>query len=222
MWREALLVAGKDLRIEMRSRVSTNQVVPFAMLVLLLFAFALDPDRGLLRRAAPGLFWIAVLFACILAVQRSFGLESADQARDSLRLAALDPAAIFLGKAGALLVQLLMLELFLAIGVVVFYNTALGGIPWLVIASVLATLGLAAAGSIYGVLAASLKVRDTLLPLLLLPVVAPVLLAATRFWESAISGNPGGGSAWLQLLGVYALVYLCFGILAFGSLLEES
>ena len=99
MWRDAALVAGKDLRIEMRTRVATNQVAPFAVLVLVLFGFALDPDSGLLTKAAPGLFWIAVLFCSLLAVQRSFAVEAADSAQDGLRLSGLDPAGIFLGKA---------------------------------------------------------------------------------------------------------------------------
>ena len=71
MWRDALLVAGKDLRVEVRSRVGLNQVVPFAVLVLVLFAFALDPEQDVLVRAAAGLFWIAVLLATLLAVPRS-------------------------------------------------------------------------------------------------------------------------------------------------------
>ncbi|MEA2685706.1 MAG: heme exporter protein, partial [Actinomycetota bacterium] len=66
MWRDAALVAGKDLRIEARSRVGVNQVVPFALLVLVLFAFALDSDRGTLAKVGPGLFWVAVMFSALL------------------------------------------------------------------------------------------------------------------------------------------------------------
>src|SRR5438132_12319306 len=98
VWHDTALVAGKDLRIEARSRVATSQVAPFALLVLVLFAFALDPDRGVLTRAAPGLFWVAVLFSAVLAVQRSFAIESEDRARDGLRLSGLDPARILSGK----------------------------------------------------------------------------------------------------------------------------
>ena len=101
MWRDAALVAGKDLRIELRSRVVMHQVAPLAVLVLVLFAFALGPDRAPMAQAAPGLFWVAVLFATVLAVQRSFALESADGARDGLRLSGLDPAGVFLGKTAA-------------------------------------------------------------------------------------------------------------------------
>jgi heme exporter protein B len=224
VWRDALLVAGKDLRIEARSRVGLYQIVPFALLVLVLFAFALDPDRGVLVRAAAGLFWVAVLLASLLAVQRSAGLETGDGLGDALRLSGLDPAGIFLGKAAAVAAQLLALEVVLGVGVVVLYDVDLDGIGTLAATAVAATVGLAASGTLYGVLAGGLRIRETLLPLLLLPVVAPVLIAATRASEAALTGldvavRPGD---WLALLGVFAVVYLAFGVLAYGSLLEES
>jgi heme exporter protein B len=222
--RDAWLVAGKDLRVEARSRVTLNQVAPFAVLVLVLFAFALDPDDGVLTRAAAGLFWLAVLFSALLAVQRSQGIEAVEGNRDALRLSGLDPAAIFLGKAGAVAVQLLLLELLLGVGVVVLYDVRPAGLATLALTAAFATVGLATAGTLYGVLAAGLRVRETLLPLLLLPVVAPVLIAATRASESALTGvaldvAPGD---WLRLLGVFAVVYLAFGIVAFGPLMEDS
>jgi heme exporter protein B len=221
VWRDALLVAGKDLRIEARSRVGLYQIVPFALLVLVLFAFALDPDRGVLERATAGLFWVAVLLSTVLAVQRAFALEAGDGVPDALRLAGLDPAAVFLGKGAALIVQLLALEAVLLVGVALLYDTDLRE-PLLLVATCLAaTVGLAAAGSLYGVLAAGLRVRDTLLPLLLLPVVAPVLIGATRAFESALAGTPGEGWPWCGLLAVFAAIYVAFGMLASGPLLEE-
>ena len=75
MWRDAMLVAERDLRIEMRSKVALWQVVPFAILVLLLFAFALGPGPALLKESAPGLFWLALLFSSVLAAQRSLAIE---------------------------------------------------------------------------------------------------------------------------------------------------
>jgi heme exporter protein B len=215
-------VAGKDLRIEARSRVTTNQVAPFAVLVLVLFAFALDPDNGVLTRAASGLFWVAVLFSSLLAVQRSFSIESTDSARDGLRLSGLDPAGIFLGKAAAIALQLIALEVLLGIGVAVLYNADIHGFAVLLATTAAATIGLAAAGTLYGVIAAGLKVRETLLPLLALPAVAPVLLAATRAWESALGIGVDNPWKWVQLLVVFAIVYVVVGILAFGPLLEET
>ncbi len=222
MFRDAALIAGKDLRIEARSRVATNQIAPFAVLVLILFAFALDPDRGILARATAGLFWITVLFCALLAIQRGFSIESADGNRDALRLTSLDPAGIFLGKASAIALELLGLEVLLLIGVVVLYDASLDSAGLLALTIVTATAGLAAAGTLYGVLAAGLRVRETLLPLLLLPVVAPVLIGATRAFEAALAGSPSEGWPWVGLLGVFALVYTALGLVAFGPLLEES
>jgi heme exporter protein B len=224
VWRDALLVAGKDLRIERRSRVALNQVLPFALLVLVLFAFALDPDRGVLVRAAAGLYWVAVLFSALLAVQRSQAVEVGEGTRDALRLSGLDPAGVFLGKAGAVAVQLIVLELLLGVGVVVLYGVDVEGVGLLAVTALVATAGLAAAGTLYGVIAAGLRVRETLLPLLLLPVLAPVLIAATRASETALSGVAVGvpAGSWLALLATFALVYLGFGVVAFGPLLEDA
>ena len=222
MLRDAALVAGKDLRIERRSRVATNQVAPFALLVLVLFAFALDPDRGVLRRAAPGLFWLTVLFAAVLAIQRSFSLEATEGSRDALRLSGLDPGGVFVGKAGAVALELLVLEALLAVGVAALYDVALSGAFLLLTTAAIATVGIAAAGSLYGVLAAGLRGRETLLPVLLLPVVAPVLLAATRASEAALDGVASDGWPWVTVLAVFAAIYVAFGIVAFGPLLEDG
>jgi heme exporter protein B len=219
---EAALVAGKDLRIEARSRITAQQIVPFALVVLLLFAFALDPDRGVLRRVAPGLFWVTVLLAALLAISRSFAVEAQNGARDGLRLSGLDPAAIFLGKAGAVAIELIALESILTVGVVVLFDVSLGSIGPLLLATILATVGVASAGTLYGVLAASSGARETLVPLLVLPVVSPVLLGATRAWEDAIDGVPSDAWPWIGILAIFAVLYTAIGTLAFGPLLEEA
>jgi heme exporter protein B len=222
VWRDAALVAGKDLRVEAHSRVTTNQVAPYALLVLLLFGFAFDQNRSLLAEAAPGLFWVAVLLCSLLAVQRSFALEAGDGARDGLRLSGMDGAGIFLGKAAAVAVQLAALEVVLVAGVTLLFGSRLADPLLLLATAIAATVGLAAAGTIYGAMAAGLRVRETLLPLLLMPVVAPVLLGATQAWRSALGLSPDGGGRWLVLLVAFAAIYVVFGVLAFGSLLEEA
>lgn len=223
MLRDAALIARKDLRLELRSRVALGQILPFALLVLLLFAFALDADRAVLNATTSGLYWIAVLFSALLAVQRSFATEAVDGNRDALLLAGLEPAGIFLGKAAAVAAQLLVLELVLVGGVALFYDTPVRGWPLLVTTCVTATAGLVAAGTIYGALAGGLRVRETLVPLLFLPVVAPVLLGATRAFDAALGGDRGtDGWAWCSLLGMFAVIYVVLGMAAFGSLLEDS
>jgi heme exporter protein B len=225
-WRIARLVATKDLRIERRSRVVVNQVLPFAAVTMLMFAFALDATN-VLERVAPGLIWLATLFSLLVLVQRSFAIEADDGALDALRVAGVDPVAIYWGKALALAAQLAVLELLLIVAAVLLYGAEVpaGGLVLLGVTLVLATAGLASVGTLYGGLTAGFTGRETLLPLLVLPVVAPVLIGATRAVESAL-GTDGAalseGWPWVGLLAVFAVAFGAGGALAFGPLIEEA
>ena len=223
--RIARAVAAKDLRIELRSRVVTNQVLPFSGLVMVMFAFALDND-DVLQRVAGGLVWLATLFSLFMLVQRTFAVETYDGALDSLRVAGVNPQGIFLGKSFALFVQLLVLESVLFVAAVVLYrvNVNGSGVVLLVTCILCATAGLAFVGTLYGGLTAGARGRETLLPLLLLPVVAPVLICATRATESAFRRGGvtvGEGWPWVGVLAVFAAVFGLGGLLSFGSLIEE-
>ena len=220
--RDALLVAGKDLRIERRSRVALAQILPFGGIVVVMFAFALDADRTSLPAAAPGLFWAAVFLAALLAIGRSFSVEESNGARDGLRLSGLDGGSIFVGKAVAIAVELFLLEVVLGVAVVVLYGVTLHGALVLVLTALAATIGLAATGTVYGVLATGLRARDTLVPLLVLPAVTPVMLGATRAFSAAISGPTSDAWPWVQLLAAFSVLAIAAGTMAFGPLLEES
>ncbi len=222
MWRDAWLVMVKDLRIEARSRVGLGQIGPMALLILVLFAFALGADKSALQSGAPGLYWVAVLFAAVIATQRTFAIERADGARDGLRLLGLDPVGTFIGKAMALAVQLVILEVVLTGGIAILYGEQLSSLVLLGAAAVAATVGLSAAAVAYGALAAGTRVSETLLPLLLLPVLAPVLLAATEVWKAGLAGHGSDGEPWMRLLAVFAAVYLVVGAVSFGPLMEEG
>ena len=225
LWRTAALIAAKDLRIEGRSRVVTNQVLPFSSLVMVLFGFALDSD-GALVRSAPGLIWLATIFSLLIVVQRSFAVETADGVLDALRVAGVNPASVFLGKSIALAVQLVVLEVLLVMLAIVLYGVGLtwpGGVV-LVATAAPATCGLAFIGTLFGGLAAGATGRETLLPLLLFPVVAPVLIGATRATEAALGVSGAAtheGWPWVGLLAVCAAVLGVGGTLAFGPLIEE-
>ena len=221
----AVAVARKDLSIEWNSRILTNQVAPFAAIVMVMFAFALD-NEGILQRVAPGLMWLATLFSMLIVVQRSFTVESADGALDALRVAGVDTGAIFVGKSLALMVQLFVLEIILLATAVVLYGVEMTAVGLLeaFVTMVVATAGLGCVGTLYGGLAAGAKGRETLLPLLLLPVVAPVLIGATRATEAAFGS---GGTAvsegwpWIGLLAVFAVIFAVAGTVAFGPLVDE-
>lgn len=235
-WSVVRLIAAKDLRIERRSRVMTNQVLPFAAVTMVLFAFALDAKGApgdnveaatVLELVAPGLVWLATLFSLLVLVQRAFSIEADDGALDALRVAGVDPVAIYWGKALALAVQLAVLEVLLLVTAVFLYGASvpLGGVALLAVTLVLATTGLACVGTLYGGLIAGFTGRESLLPLLVLPVVAPVLIGATRAVESAL-GTDGvalsEGWPWVGLLAVFAAAFGVGGALAFGPLIEEA
>ncbi len=222
MWRDALLVVAKDVRIELRSRVALWQVLPFAVLVLVLFGFALGPGTTALRADAPGLYWLAVLFSTVLATQRSMAIESGQGTRDGLRLSGIDPAGVFLGKAAAVALQLVAVQVLLGAGMVVLFDVHVKTWWLALVASVLATVGLSAAGVLYGALSAGMRVRETLLPLLVLPIVAPVLIAGSRAWSAAVGGAVASGASWLKILGPFAAVYLAVGIVLYGPLQEAT
>lgn len=218
---QTALVAGKDLEIEWRSKVTASRVLPFAGILLLLFAVALDPDRGLLPRVAPGLFWVAAMLAALLAIGRAFTIERENRAGVGLLLSGIDPAAMYVGKALALLVQLLVLEVLLGVGMVALYDVDARNIGLLSAGAILASTGIAAAGTLYGAVVMADNGRDSLLALLLLPILVPVLLGATRLFETATTGGADAG-LWLGLLAVFAALYGALGTLTFGSLLEEA
>ena len=223
--RIARAVAAKDLRIELRSRVVTNQVLPFSGLVMIMFAFALDND-DVLQRVAGGLVWLATLFSLFILVQRTFAVETYDGALDSLRVAGVNPQGIFIGKAVALFVQLLVLETMLFIAAIVLYRVNVNGLGLVLLVTCVlcATAGLAFVGTLYGGLTAGARGRETLLPLLLLPVVAPVLICVTRATESAFRSGGltvGEGWPWVAVLAVFAAVFGLGGLLSFSSLIEE-
>ncbi len=232
MLSDAWLVARKDLLIEARSRVLTTQLLPFGVIVLVLFAFGLSPDRRVaaeqgvsrtvLAQVAPGLFWLAVLFSALLAFARAFAVEAVDGNLDALRLTGLDPAGIFLGKGLAVAVELVVLEAVLGAGAFLLYGPGLVDPLLLAVTVATTTLALAAAGTLYAALASGMRVRDTLVPLLVLPALSPVLLGASIATEAALFGPTSDGWPWAGLLGAFALLYLGAGILSFGRVLEEA
>lgn len=222
MLRDAWLVATKDLQIEWRSRVTFSQVVPFAGLVLVLFGFALDANRPVLLQATSGLFWVTIMFVSTLAVQRSTSIETTDGARRALLLAGIEPPAVFVGKSIAVAVQLLVVEIALLAGVVVLYSADVEAWGLVFATCLVATVGIAAAGTLLGALVAGVRARETVLPILLLPVLAPVLIGATRAFDDALGSVAVDGWSWLSLLAGFGVINVVLGALSYGVLLEET
>jgi heme exporter protein B len=216
--RTALLVAGKDLRIEVRSRVLLWQVVPFGVMALLLSGLALGPVHAGNSDAAPGLFYLVVVLVALLMINRSISIERRPGTRASVAALGLDPAGVFLGKALALAVELWLTAVVLLIGSVLFLHTALHGTV-VALPSVIETLAaLAAAGTLYGGLSAG-GATATLLPLVALPAFAPLLIAGERSFVAALHGRALW--EWWVVVTVALAAYVAVGIVLYG-VLEDS
>lgn len=219
----AAAIAVKDLRAELRGRQAVTSTLFLAALTLLVFGFALGPDAERLAAAAPGLLWLAVILSGVLALGRLHHLETEDGAFELLGLYPVPRPAIYLGKAlGGLAAMLALGAIVLPLTVILYALDLTATLPALVLIIGLGAVGFAAVGTLYAGLTVRLRAREVLLPLLLLPVVAPLLLAAVSATTAVLAGDPFGElAAWLQLLVAYDLAMLLAGALTYGLALEE-
>ena len=219
----AWAIARKDARAELRGRQATVSTLFFAALVLLLFGFALGPDARRLTEAAPGLLWLAIVFGSLLTVARLHQLEAEDGALEELARYPIGRHAIYLGKLLAGFGAILVLGGVLLPVVGILYGIDLAP-AWPALAATLAlgAIGLAAVGTFYAGVTVRMQAREVMLPLLMLPVIAPLLLATVKATTAALAGNPLGDlAAWLQLLLVFDVVMVVAGATTYGHLLEE-
>ncbi len=216
MIRTAWLVAAKDLRIEMRSRVLLWQVVPFGVIALVLCGLALGPAHAGRSLAGPGLYYLVTLLVTLLMVNRSQAVERSPGTKSSVATLGLDPAGVFLGKSLALAIELWVTGLVLLAGAVLVLHIGLHG-AIVALPSIVVTLGaLASAGTLYGALTAGGENTATLLPVLCLPAFAPLLIAGERSFYDALHG--GSLLGWWVIVVVALVAYMAMGILLYGVL----
>jgi heme exporter protein B len=220
--RASAIILAKELRAEFRSRDLLITTVVFSLLVVVLFSFAFDPTTAESRRFGPGLLWIAFLFAGSLMLHPSFGREHANDTLDALRMAPIDPFAILLGKILANFLFLLFSELVLLPIFAVLYNvTFLPVLGKLFLVLILGTMGMAITGTVFSAVAAQARMRELLLPLLLLPILTPVLIAAAEATIALLGDPPQLSPSWVSLLAGFDIVFLTASWLLCDYLLEE-
>jgi len=220
--RAAAILLAKELRLEFRTRELLNATVIFSLVVVVLFSFAFDPTTAESRRYGPGLLWIAFLFAGSLMLHPSFGREQANDTLDALRMAPISPFAILLGKTLANFLFLAVTETILVPVFAVLYNVSIGGaIGRLALVLGLGTLGLAVTGTVFSAIAAHARMRELLLPLLLLPILAPLLIAAVEATASLFAEQPALDRTWLAFLAGFDIVFLTASWILSDFLLEE-
>jgi heme exporter protein B len=220
--RRALIVLWKDALVERRAKEALNALVFFAVVLLFVFQFALGPDRDRLVALLPGLLWLGIILSGLLALGRSFLIERENDCWEGLLVAPGDKSAIYLGKLTGNLALMFTVEALLLVLFTVFFNLDLTRVlPALLAVVALATVGLAALGTLFAAMTADLRARELLFPVLLLPLEVPVLLGAVRATEAVLAGEGLGPSAhWLALLGAADLIYVVVGFLTFEFVVE--
>jgi heme exporter protein B len=216
-------ILGKDLRAELRTLQSLPAMALFAVTTFVIFRFGLD-RTSLSGSLAAGVLWTTLLFAAVLGINRLFVAEREEGGFDAIRLAPIDRTALFAAKAAALVVYLLVLEAIAVLTFAFFFLGSAAALPPLIPVLVLADLGLAFAGTLISSMAVNSRARDLLVPLLLLPLVVPLMIAATGASEPLLAvGGPGYHryGTWLAVLALYDLIFGLLGYAVFDFLLED-
>ena len=216
------VLLGKELRTEFRSRELLTTTVVFILIVIVLFSFTFDPTSDESRRFGSGLLWLAFLFAASLMLQPCFLREQTNDTLSALRLSVSDPFAIFLAKLAANTLFLLLTELFLLPLCAMMYNVPVVGVlPWLVLVFALGSLGISIAGTALSAISAQARMRELLLPLLMLPLLTPILVASTEITKGLLDHAPYVQWKGIGFLAIFDLVFLTVLWLFGEYLLEE-
>lgn len=216
------ILLGKELRTEFRSRELLTTTIVFILIVLVLFSFTFDPLSEEARRFGSGLLWLAFLFAASLMLQPCFLREQTNDTLSALRLSVSDPFSIFLAKLAANTFFLLITELLLLPVFAVMYGVpVLRVLHWLVMVFFLGSLGVSIAGTALSAISAQARMRELLLPLLLLPLLTPILIASTEVTASLLERTPFVQWKGVGFLVAFDLVFLT-ALWLFGEYLLEE
>jgi heme exporter protein B len=215
-------VVWKDLAAELRSRELLSSMLVFALLVILIFNFALELDAAERASVTSGVLWVTFVFAGTLGLNRSMAIEKDRGCLDGLLLAPVDRTAIYFGKAVANLVFILVVAAIVLPVYSVLYNTNLLAQPGLMLVILLGAEGYVAVGTLLATMAVQTRTRDILLPILLFPVVIPVLVAAVRASSGFLQGLPMDEiTPWLNLLIAYDVIFTAVAFMVFDFVVEE-
>src|SRR5215470_10546161 len=219
---DSAVLLGKELRTEFRSRELLTTTVVFVLLIFMLFSITFHPTTSESQQFGPGLLWLSFLFAASLMLQPCFLREQNNDTLSALRLSVRDPFSIFLAKLSAntlflMLTELLMLPIF-----AILYNVhVLAVFPQLVLVLFLGSLGVAIPGTAFSAISAQARMRELMLPLLLLPLLTPVLIASTEATSGLLAENPALRLDWLGFLAGFDIVFLT-ALWLFGEYLLEE
>lgn len=220
--KHALLIARKDLALELRTKESLNAAGAFAIVILLLFSFAFDPDSEMVKEIGGGLLWLVFAFAGALVFNRSFARELPNDCLDTLLASPLSPASLLTGKALANFVMLLAMELISIVVFGIFFN-----VNWtrhigeLSLVFALGTWGISMLGAVFGALTVNLRLRELMLPIIIYPLLIPLLIAAIELTKLLLSNQPPTATdfLWAKILMVFDIVFTALAIMLADTIL---
>jgi heme exporter protein B len=222
--RAVAAIVRKDLLVELRTGEAVPTMVLFSVSTFVLFHFALERDT-VAGELAAGVLWVTLLFAAVLAIGRLFVAEREQGGFDGFLLAPVDPTSMFVAKAAVLLVFLVAVELVAvpAFAILLLGPSLWGALPELALVLVLADVGIAVIGTLVGALGVQARARELIVPIITLPLLIPVAIAAARatsplLLEGGAAALPG---RWLGVLALYDLVFGLVALAIFDFLLED-
>ena len=219
--RAMLSVIWKDMIAELRSRELLTSMLVFALLVILIFNFALELDARARASVTSGVLWVTFTFAGTLGLNRSMAIEKDRGCLDGLLLAPVDRSAIYFGKMLGNLIFMLIVEIIVLPVYSLLYNTNLF-IPGLLLVILLGSLGYVAVGTLLSSMAVQTRTRDVLLPILLFPVILPVIIAAVKASGGFLQGvEMSEVMPWINLLIVYDVIFTAVAFMVFDYVVEE-
>jgi len=219
MLKASWLIAAKDLRLSLRGSQGLAQTVLMGLLLIFVFSLSRNPGEPVPALSAAAIFWLSSMFAQVLVYNSLYGLEEHSGARLGLVMAPSPPQSVWLGKALAGTALLLICQAVFAVAVVAFLGQNIAGsLLWAAGCILVVDVGLAAMGSLMGALASGKSSRESLLTVVLFPLLIPVLLAGIRLLEAVILGKEGAVSDWLGLAAAFGAVFAASALVLFPHL----
>lgn len=213
----------KELRVELRTKETLSSLLLLGLLTLVVLSFAFDPTSELRVEAAPGALWVAVIFAGVLGLSRSFLTERENDCLHGLLLCPIDRGTIYLAKTFANFLFMLLAQIFVLPVFVFFFNvTVTPSFPAVVLALALGVLGFSAVGTLFAAMSVRTRAREVMLPLLLLPLVVPLFIAGVKVTQRALIGKPlDEVMPWMHLMVGFDVMFLVVGWLVFEYVVED-
>jgi len=220
--RKVLAIVAKDIAAELRTREMLSSMFVFSLLVILIFNFAFDLRADNQAALAPGVLWVAITFAGMLGLSRSFILEKDRGSIEGLLLAPVDRSAIYLGKLLGNVLFIAVVEMIILPIFIILFNLPADALPVLVGVTLLGTLGFAGVGTLFSAMVVHTRAREVLLPVLLFPVVVPVMLSSVKLTAAILDRVPlSEVQNWLSLLVAFDVIFMTLSFMLFDYVLEE-